>query len=515
MRIYEAICDRPFWRQSINATGRPQAYALQKLVVAFRVLAYGESYDRADEYVPLSKSTIDVATKKLIELIVEEWEPVYLRPPNDEEVNRMLERNAARGMPGYFGSLDFSHWEWAACPKGLAGQYQNHKKRRSIVMETVCDEDLYIWHFFIGAPGSLNDLNVLRISPLYFDVVEGVWPPKSFSFCVNGRSRRLLYYLTDGVYLKYPFFVSPYPNHITPAEERFNRLQEALRKDVERLYGVLTARFHIHLHPGRFGSVEQMMLAGKAAAILHNMVVEQRRGGYVAHERMAAAAAARDGEPAAAAGDGRAGGAGDVGRAGDAGSGAAAAGDVESAAAAGGDPFAGAVGEGGAGGDGAAAAAAGLVSPPAAAGGGCTAGVGGGGGADGAAAAAAVADFGGSAAATGGGSPAGVEGGLGADGAGTAAAAAGLVGPPAAAEGGSTAAGPAADAAVAAAAALHLAPLPHAPVVLGGTDPPPGSFLFQLRARLIATDRAEFFSLRDDLAAHIFVHRVSLLEPYL
>jgi len=30
-------------------------------------------------------------------------------------------------------------------------------------METVCDEDLYIWHFFIWAPGSLNDLNVLRI----------------------------------------------------------------------------------------------------------------------------------------------------------------------------------------------------------------------------------------------------------------------------------------------------------------------------------------------------------------
>jgi len=283
LRIYEAIRDRPFWRQSIHATRRPQAYALQKLVAAFRVLAYGESYDRADEYVRLSKSTIEVATKKLIEFIVEfiveEWEPVYLRALNDEEVKRMLERNAARGMPGCIGSLDCSHWEWAACPKGLAGQYQNRKKQRYIVMETVCDEDLYIWHFFIGAPVSLNDLNVLRNSPLYFDVVEGVWPPKSFSFCVNGRSCRLLYYLTDGVFPKYPFFVSPYPNPITPAEKSFNRLQEALRKDFERLYGVLTARFHILLHPGRFGSVEHMMLAGKAAAILHNMVVEQRRCG--------------------------------------------------------------------------------------------------------------------------------------------------------------------------------------------------------------------------------------------
>jgi len=215
MRIYEAIRDPAFWRQSINATGRPQAHALQKLVAAFRVLASGESYDRADEYVRLSKSTIEVATKKLTEFIVEEWEPVYLRPPNDEEVERMLERNAARGMPGCIGSLDFTHWEWAACPKGLAGQYQNRKKRRTIVMETVCDEDLYIWHFLIAAPGSLNDLNVLRISPLYFDVVDGVWAPRSFSFCVNGRTRRLLYYFSDGVYPKCPFFCFsvPQPHH--------------------------------------------------------------------------------------------------------------------------------------------------------------------------------------------------------------------------------------------------------------------------------------------------------------
>jgi len=235
MRFYEAIRDRPFRMQSINATGRPQAHALQKLVAAFPVLTYGESYDRADEYVRLSKSTIEVTTEKLIEFVVEEWEPVYLRHPNDEDVKRMLERSAARVMPGCIGSLYCSHWQWAACPKGLAGQYQNHNERRSIFMETVCDEDVSIWHFLIWAPGSLNDLDVLPISTLHVDVVEGVWPPSSFSFCVNGRIQRLLYYFTDGFYPKYPFFVSPYRNPITHAEKSFNRLEEALHKDVKRL----------------------------------------------------------------------------------------------------------------------------------------------------------------------------------------------------------------------------------------------------------------------------------------
>ena len=101
-------------------------------------------------------------------------------------------------------------------------------------MEAVFDEELFIWHFCIGAPGSLDDLSVLRISPLNFDVAEGVWPPKSFSFCVHDSTRRLLHYLTDGVAPKYPFFVSPCPDPITP-EKKFNRVQQALRKDDESL----------------------------------------------------------------------------------------------------------------------------------------------------------------------------------------------------------------------------------------------------------------------------------------
>jgi len=48
LRIYHAIRNRPFWGQSVNATGRPQAHPLQKLVAAFRVLVSGESCDRAD-----------------------------------------------------------------------------------------------------------------------------------------------------------------------------------------------------------------------------------------------------------------------------------------------------------------------------------------------------------------------------------------------------------------------------------------------------------------------------------
>jgi len=87
MSVYEAICDRPCGRQSINATGRPRAHVLQRLVAAFFVAAYGGSYNRADEYVRLSNFTTDVATRKLIEFIAEEGEPVCQRPPIEGEIS--------------------------------------------------------------------------------------------------------------------------------------------------------------------------------------------------------------------------------------------------------------------------------------------------------------------------------------------------------------------------------------------------------------------------------------------
>jgi len=59
----------------------------------------------------------------------------------------------------------------------------------------------------------------------------------------------------------------------------FNRLQEEVRKDVERLFGVLKQRFHIALHPGRYRSVKMLVLTFKAICILHNMCVESRREG--------------------------------------------------------------------------------------------------------------------------------------------------------------------------------------------------------------------------------------------
>jgi len=147
-----------------------------------------------------------------------------MRPPTPAEPERILKRNAQWGLPGCMGSLDCSHWEWANCPKAIAGMYQNRHGKRSVVMETVCDEDLCIWRLFVGCPGSQNDLNVMHASPFFFSVTGGEWPPRTFSYIATGTTRTLLYYLVDGIYPSFAFFVSPFSDPTTEIETTFNRL---------------------------------------------------------------------------------------------------------------------------------------------------------------------------------------------------------------------------------------------------------------------------------------------------
>jgi len=335
----------------------------------------------------------------------------------------------------------------------------------------------------------------------------------------------LLYYLVEGIYHRFAFFVAPYPNPQTREQRTFNRLQEALRKDAERLFGILMARFHIMLHPCRYLLVPRMVLTTQTVSISHNMVVEARRDGFVSRSRSSWYGGGGDGPGAA----GPAGNAEPAERTAPevAVSGAA----VGAGAGAGAGPAGGAAGE-------AAAHDAGGVSPgacaPAAAGaggaapgagGGAEAGAGAGAGSDGGAGAGAGAgggaDGAGSAAAGDGGGGTGAGGGGGATGAAADAARSGGACPGAGDGGGmdGAAAGDGAeDGGAHGVGARGSDDLEHTPGVaaphVGGAPVAPMSeFLHILMATGEANSVAEHQALRDDLCAHVFAHRGELLEP--
>ncbi|CAN1285108.1 hypothetical protein LINPERPRIM_LOCUS18879 [Linum perenne] len=168
------------------------------------------------------------------------------------DVQRLLQLHSeVHGFPGMLGSIDCMHWPWKNCPVAWKGQFtRGDQGVPTIMLKAVASQDLWIWHAFFGVAGSNNDINVLNQSPLFNDVL-GVYSP-DIQFTVNGTTYTKGYYLVDGIYPEWATMVKSFAYPEDPKRKKFNKMQEAARKDVERAFGVLQARWAIVCGAARF-----------------------------------------------------------------------------------------------------------------------------------------------------------------------------------------------------------------------------------------------------------------------
>jgi hypothetical protein len=255
-----------------DATGKPGPSAEQKVTSALRMLAYGIAADAVDEYCRVGESTALQCMKRFCAAIVNVYEARYLRAPSADDVANILHTNALRGFPGMLGSIDCMHWFWEKCPRAWAGQATGKDGKPSIVLEAVATQDLRIWHCFFGSVGSCNDLNILDRSPLLQDLYNG--KSMEVSYTLNGKERTTPYYLADGIYPDWTVFVKSLTAPVSEKQSHFAKEQEACRKDVERAFGVLQARWHILARPCKLWFAKDMAVIIRACIIMHNMIIE-------------------------------------------------------------------------------------------------------------------------------------------------------------------------------------------------------------------------------------------------
>lgn len=282
LRIAAAVTANDiYFQQRRDATGRKGLSSLQKCTGAMRVLAYGTSTDAQDEYLRMSDTVTRDALIRFVEGVISCFSQEYLRRPNEEDLRRLLHVGAERGFPGMIGSIDCMHWEWKNCPTAWAGQYAGRSGKPTIILEAVASHDLWIWHAFFGTPGTCNDINVLHRSPLFDDVLSGRAP--HVSYILNGREYNRAYYLTDGIYPSWAAFVKSISSPQLRKHKLFAQHQESARKDVERAFGVLQARFAFLRHPCHVWDKDMMGKVMIACIIMHNMIVEDERDTYLNH----------------------------------------------------------------------------------------------------------------------------------------------------------------------------------------------------------------------------------------
>ncbi|XP_057755526.1 uncharacterized protein LOC130974685 [Arachis stenosperma] len=247
LRIVDALSNvYPYFQQRVDATGRRGLSPLQKCTAAIRMLAYGVAADAVDDYVCIGESTTIECLEKFVEGVISGFEDEYLRKSNPNDIQCLLQMVEGRGFPDMLGSIDCMHWQWKNCPKAWKGMYMSgYRGVATIVLEVVASSDLWIWHAFFGVCGSNNDINVLDCSPMFDDILN------DRALEPQGEKRKL-----------------------------FAQYQEGQRKDVERAFGVLQARFAIIRGPARFWEKKKLANIMRACIILHNMIVEDEIDTY-------------------------------------------------------------------------------------------------------------------------------------------------------------------------------------------------------------------------------------------
>ncbi|KAL1370522.1 hypothetical protein AAHE18_01G066500 [Arachis hypogaea] len=241
LRIVDALSNfYPYFQQRVDATGRRGLSPLQKCTAAIQMLAYGIAADAVDDYVRIGESTTIECLEKFVEGVISVFQDEYLRKPNPNDVQRLLQMAEGCGFPGML--------------------------------------DLWIWHAFFGVSGSNNDINVLDRSPVFDDILND--RALEVNYTINGNNYTMGYYLADGIYPEWTTFVKSISKPQGEKRKLFAQYQEGQRKDVERAFGVLQARFTIIRGPARFWEKKKLANIMRACIILHNMIVEDERDSY-------------------------------------------------------------------------------------------------------------------------------------------------------------------------------------------------------------------------------------------
>ncbi|GJZ49629.1 ALP1-like protein isoform X1 [Tanacetum coccineum] len=167
---------------------------LVKCNSAIRQLAYDSVPDSLDEYLQIGTKTARDCLVNLFNGIMDFYGQEYLRKPTQTNIEKLYAYHEEKHeFPCMVGSIDCTKWPWAQCPVGLRNQF---------------------W--------LINDMNVIRQSPLLNNLKEGKEP--EVAFVANDVHYKWEYYLTDGIYPEWSVLIKSIAH---PGAH------EATRKDVE------------------------------------------------------------------------------------------------------------------------------------------------------------------------------------------------------------------------------------------------------------------------------------------
>ncbi|CAL8162333.1 unnamed protein product [Prunus armeniaca] len=152
------------------------------------------------------------------------------------------------------------------------------RMRKSTILECLvrfCDavENLYKKEYLLKPTArDLRRLVQKAEARVFNNVLRGHSP--QITYRINNTIYSGAYYLADGIYPRWTTLVKTIPNPQSEKEKSFVAFQEGYRKDVERCFGILQARWAIIRGVTRMLYEEMLRSIMMTCIILYNMIVE-------------------------------------------------------------------------------------------------------------------------------------------------------------------------------------------------------------------------------------------------
>ena len=201
MILLECGNNSAFFTETHDALGKESICPKVKLLMALKLLGYGASVTPYVDYFQMGMSTAHSCFKHLITCLSQStvFRNKYMRQMNRADAYRITElHHNQHGIDGMIGSLDCMHLFWKNCPVKWQGAFKGKEKKPSIVLEAMCDYNLWIWHSAFGYAGSQNDINIWEQSPLLQSFIDGTFSlDVDFEYEINGKVFTKLFLLVD------------------------------------------------------------------------------------------------------------------------------------------------------------------------------------------------------------------------------------------------------------------------------------------------------------------------------
>lgn len=125
----------------------------------------------------------------------------------------------------------------------------------------------------------MNDIQIWEQSKHYHAIASGEWaqfvdPVQPFT--IGNLKTTRAYFPVDGIYPLLSRFCKTITEPQNPPQARYAAWQKAVRKDVERGFGVLGSKFRVLIKPVEFHQPRDIANLVYGCVALHNMMVEHR-----------------------------------------------------------------------------------------------------------------------------------------------------------------------------------------------------------------------------------------------